>query len=127
VLRQEGEYDGVAAYAMTKRAQVVLSELWAEELKPSGAAVNAMHPGWAATPGVERSLPRFWKMMQNRLRTPQEGADTALWLAVAPRAGQHSGLFWFDREPAPTHMLPWTREPKEERQRLWRWCEEASG
>ena len=71
MLSNEGDYDGVAAYAMTKRGQVVLAELLAEELASIGATVNSMHPGWAATRGVEHSLPRFWKMMRNRLRTPE--------------------------------------------------------
>ena len=31
------EYDGVRAYAETKRAQVVLAELWAEELRATAA------------------------------------------------------------------------------------------
>jgi NAD(P)-dependent dehydrogenase (short-subunit alcohol dehydrogenase family) len=42
---EEREYDGVVAYAETKRAQVVLAELWAEELRGSAVVVNAMHPG----------------------------------------------------------------------------------
>lgn len=122
-----GDYDGVAAYAMTKRGQVVLSELWADELAAADTAVNAMHPGWAATPGVERSLPRFWRAMRHRLRTPQQGADTALWLAVAERVAGKSGKFWFDRRPAPTHLLPWTREPSAERRRLWDFCRRHAG
>jgi dehydrogenase/reductase SDR family member 12 len=48
-------YDGVKAYAETKRAQVVLSELFAEQFRSSGIVVNAMHPGWADTPGVQTS------------------------------------------------------------------------
>ncbi len=120
--RLEGRYDGVEAYAQTKRAQVVLSEQLARELAASGTTVNAMHPGWAATPGVERSLPRFWRAMENRLRTPVQGADTALWLAVAERPKGQTGLFWFDRRPVPTHLLPWTRERPAERQRLWDLC-----
>ena len=50
---QEREYDGVVAYAETKRAQVVLAELWAEELRGTSVVVNSMHPGWADTPSVE--------------------------------------------------------------------------
>jgi len=119
----EGDYDGVAAYAMTKRGQVVLAELLADELVTIGATVNSMHPGWAATKGVEHSLPRFWKMMRNRLRNPEEGADTALWLAVAEQVEGRTGEFWFDRKPVPTHLMRRTREDKLERRRLWDMCE----
>jgi NAD(P)-dependent dehydrogenase (short-subunit alcohol dehydrogenase family) len=122
-----GDYDGVAAYAMTKRGQVVLSELLASDLGELGATVNAMHPGWAATPGVQRSLPQFWKRMRHRLRTPEEGADTALWLAVAEQVTGETGKFWFDRRPVRTHLVPWTREDEQERQHLWRMCEAYAG
>ena len=127
MLSNEGRYDGVAAYAMTKRGQVVLSELWAEELSGAGTVVNAMHPGWAATAGVERSLPRFHRLMSNRLRTPAQGADTALWLAVADRVAGQTGKLWFDRRPAPTHLAWWTRETEAERSRLWDFCAAQTG
>lgn len=119
MLDLEGRYDGVAAYALTKRAQVVLAEQWAEALREQGTVVHAMHPGWAATPGVETSLPRFWKTMEGRLRTPEQGADTVLWLAIADEPGRSTGGFWFDRAPAPTHRVPWTREDEPSRRRLW--------
>ena len=79
-------FDGVAAYAQTKRAMVTLSRWLADSLAPSGIAVHAMHPGWAATPGVEQSLPTFWKLTRPILRTPETGADTILWLAVCDKA-----------------------------------------
>ena len=44
MMSNDGDYDGVAAYAMTKRGQVVLSELLAKDLTDIGATVNAMHP-----------------------------------------------------------------------------------
>jgi NAD(P)-dependent dehydrogenase (short-subunit alcohol dehydrogenase family) len=127
MLSTDGPYDGVAAYAMTKRGQVVLSELWARELAGTGTTVNAMHPGWAATGGVERSLPRFHRFMRKRLRTPEEGADTAVWLAVADAVAGETGKFWFDRRTAPTHLAPWTRESGDERRRLWDFCEAQAG
>lgn len=120
MLDTSGSYDGVAAYAMTKRAQVVLAEQWAEELRESGTVVHAMHPGWAATPGVQTSLPRFWRAMEGRLRSPEQGADTVLWLAVSEQAGRSTGGFWFDRAPAPTHRVPWTRESDQQRASLWK-------
>ena len=116
-------YDGVAAYAQTKRMQVVLAELLAAELEDSGICVNAMHPGWADTPAVRTSLPRFWNVTRRVLRTPAEGADTVVWLAASPAARGQTGRFWFDRQARSTHLLPWTRERSQERQALRRLCE----
>jgi NAD(P)-dependent dehydrogenase (short-subunit alcohol dehydrogenase family) len=122
---EEREYDGVFAYAETKRAQVVLAELWAEELRGSSVVVNAMHPGWADTPSVKTSLPTFYRFTRTMLRTPAEGADTVVWLAASSRAKQWTRCFFFDRAIRRTHFLPFTRESDEERSRLWRACEEA--
>jgi NAD(P)-dependent dehydrogenase (short-subunit alcohol dehydrogenase family)/peroxiredoxin len=120
------DYDGVLAYAETKRAQVVVAELWAEELRGTSVVVNAMHPGWADTPSVKRSLPRFHRLTRNILRTPAEGADTAVWLAASPRAHQWSGRFFFDRKARRTHLLPFTRESSKDRRALWKLCERLS-
>jgi dehydrogenase/reductase SDR family protein 12 len=119
-------FDGVVAYAQTKRMQVVLAELLAAELADSGICVNAMHPGWADTPAVRTSLPRFWNVMRRVLRTPAEGADTVAWLAASPAVRGQTGRFWFDRQARSTHLLPWTRERREERQALRRLCKRLS-
>jgi hypothetical protein len=102
---------------------VVLAELWARELAGNGTVVNAMHPGWADTPSVARSLPRFRAVTRRILRTPAEGADTVVWLAASARGAEASGRFYFDREPRRTHLLPFTRESASERRALWQLCE----
>jgi NAD(P)-dependent dehydrogenase (short-subunit alcohol dehydrogenase family) len=121
------DYDGVLAYAETKRAQVVLAELWAEELAGSSVAVNSMHPGWADTPAVKDSLPRFHSLTRRILRTPAEGADTVVWLAASSAARALRGRFVFDREARRTHLLPFTKESQRERRELWRLCLRRAG
>ena len=116
-------FNGVTAYAQTKRAQVILTELWARKGEAQNIRVHSMHPGWADTPGVEHSLPLFWNRMQNRLRTPQQGADTIVWLALSKKAGQSSGQFWFDRKIRATHLFP-TKERAADRKMLWEMIEE---
>lgn len=116
---ERGRYTGTAAYARTKRGQVILTELWAQRLAGSGVVVHAMHPGWARTPGVAQSLPTFNRLMRPLLRTPAQGADTIVWLAAADQPAAQSGLLWFDRTVAPTHLVDATREEPEDRQALW--------
>ncbi|MCL4818792.1 MAG: SDR family NAD(P)-dependent oxidoreductase [Vicinamibacteria bacterium] len=111
-------YDGVAAYAQTKRMQVVLAGLLAPRLA-GAAVVHAMHPGWADTPAVRSSIPRFWERMRGRLRDAEQGADTILWLAIAAAPGRDSGGFWFDRRRVAEHLLPWTRENAAQREAFW--------
>ena len=114
-------------YARTKRAQVILTELWAKRLAGTGVVVHAMHPGWVDTPGVASSLPRFHRLTGPLLRSPEQGADTIVWLGAAAEPGESSGGFWHDRRRRPTHRVPWTRETPEDRERLWRECERLTG
>lgn len=99
----EADYDGVTAYARAKRAQVALNAAWAQRY-PQGPVFAAMHPGWADTPGVQDSLPTFRRVTGPILRTPEQGADTIVWLAAGDVP---SGLFWLDRHPRRTVHLPW--------------------
>jgi dehydrogenase/reductase SDR family member 12 len=123
----EGEYTGAAAYARTKRGQVILTEMWAERLRGVGIVAHAMHPGWARTAGVAESLPAFHKIMRPLLRTPAEGADTIVWLAVGVETGSSTGKFWFDRRQAATHLIDGTRETAADRERLWDGLVELTG
>lgn len=120
-------YDGTDAYARAKRAQVVLARMWAERLAPRGVLVHAMHPGWADTPGVVESLPRFHRLLRPVLRTPAQGADTIVWLVASDEAGRSSGGFWLDRRPRPTDRVPWTRTDEETRAALWERVTELAG
>ncbi len=103
-----GEYEGIRAYARTKRMQVSLADAWARSLRTSPARVESMHPGWVATPGVTSSLPRFEKVLGRLLRDPEDGADTAVWL-VATRPDSESQHFWHDRAQRPT-TYGWQRD-----------------
>lgn len=118
-------YDGVRAYALTKRAQVVLAELWAEH-DPQGPRVVAMHPGWVDTGAVRTSLPRFHALMRPLLRDPAGGADSLEWLAACPIGLVRHGGFYFDRKQRPTHLVPWLHDRSELRAELWRWCNQVT-
>ena len=114
-----GTFSGTRAYARAKRAQVALVREWARRLGPTGPVVNAMHPGWADTPGLAESLPAFHRLMRPVLRSPAEGADTLVWLATAPGAGQPGGRLFLDRRPRPFDRIPSTRLSGQDRRRLW--------
>ena len=66
------------------------------------------------------ALPEFHRVTEKVLRTPEEGADTIVWLAAATEAGKVSGEFWLDRQPHLKHVLPGTRETIAERRKLMR-------
>ncbi len=121
-----GTWSGGAAYARTKRMQVVLAELLADDLAGDGVVVHSMHPGWADTPGVASSLPGFHRLTGPLRRTPAQGADTVVWLQAAAEPGHSTGLFWHDRAPRPTHRLRHGDETPQARAALWAMCVDAT-
>jgi NAD(P)-dependent dehydrogenase (short-subunit alcohol dehydrogenase family) len=78
---------GPGLYGVTKAALNALTVRLAKEL-PSTVKVNAMCPGWVRT--------RMGG--QSASRSPDEGADTAIWLATLPADGPTGGFFR-DRKP----------------------------
>lgn len=81
---------GSPAYRLSKVALNAITRQLADELKGSGVLVNACHPGWVRTEmGGEGAS-----------RTPEEGADTAVWLALLPEGGPTGGFFR-DHQPMP--------------------------
>jgi NAD(P)-dependent dehydrogenase (short-subunit alcohol dehydrogenase family) len=121
------KYDGTRQYALAKRAQVTLNEMWGTT-EPD-VQFHAMHPGWADTPGVQEALPAFRKATKAVLRTPAQGADTIAWLAMEQQLPGASGSFWCDRSVRSLHRLPTTKrsDTQSARDALWEWCVDASG
>ena len=73
---------GPAGYGVAKAALNALTVAAARTL-PFNVKVNAMCPGWVRT--------RMGGRGANR--SPEEGADTAIWLATLPENGPTSGFF----------------------------------
>ncbi len=123
-------YNGSKQYALAKRAQVTLNEMWSERVDRRSVVFHSMHPGWADTPGVEDSLPTFRKVVGPLLRDTVGGADTMVWLAAddgEPLAT--TGGFWLDRRIRAIHRLRSTRrsDTPERRKRLWNWVTDRAG
>jgi dehydrogenase/reductase SDR family member 12 len=117
-------FNGVIAYAQAKRAQVILNRVQSQSLSESGIFTAAMHPGWAGTPGVESSLPGFFKLFEPILRNPEQGMDTILYLIT--KSDLASGSFWFDREARKEHIFFWTKEGIYEEEQLVATCKKLA-
>jgi dehydrogenase/reductase SDR family member 12 len=119
-------YSPKKLYARTKREEVELTGLIAERVCELGVVVHAMHPGWSDTEGVRRWMPAFRALTRPIIRTPEQGADTIVWLGAATDPLARSGRFWHDRRPRPTHYrLGAPPDTDADRDALWRYCERA--
>jgi NAD(P)-dependent dehydrogenase (short-subunit alcohol dehydrogenase family) len=79
---------GTPAYRVSKTALNALTRIAAADFRESNILVNSMSPGWVKTRMGGEQAPR----------TPEEGADTAVWLATLPDDGPTGGFFR-DRQP----------------------------
>ena len=118
-------YSGEGAYAQSKQADRMLTWALARRLDGTGVTANALHPGFVATEifGKGGGLVGLGMSLYSRLRakSPEEGADTVVWLAASPDVEGRSGLFWVDRKE---HRCRFHDEKDEET--LWRLCQDMT-
>ena len=74
---------GRVAYRMSKAALNALTRTTAAEVVGNGIKVNSLCPGWVRT---DMGGP-------NAARSVEEGAETAVWLAMLPEDGPTGGFF----------------------------------
>lgn len=99
-------YNGWAAYAQSKLANILFSNELARRLAGTGVTSNALHPGFVATRFAHNNG-IFWgglmALMQRLFAsTPEEGAQTSIYLATAPEVATISGRYFVkSRETTP--------------------------
>ena len=114
-------YSGISAYSQSKQADRMLSWALARRLDGTGVTVNAMHPGGVNTPlfakGGGLMAMAASVVAKAAGKTPEQGADTAVWLAASPEVEGNSGRFWIDRRDVPCRFRDAAAE-----ERLWALC-----
>ena len=67
-------------------------------------------PRLGGHPRGRRRAPGFRRLTRPILLSPEQGADTIVWLATAAPGRPDSGRLWHDRRARPEYLLPGTRE-----------------
>jgi len=108
-LQSARSYRTMLAYGRSKLAAMYYTTELAERLGDSGVTVNGMHPGVVNTnfaislssgPVSRRLLTSAYAVARHLMRTPQQGADTVVWLASSPDAEGVTGGYFVDRKQA---------------------------
>ena len=107
-------YRGQAAYAQSKQADRMWTWALARRLLGSGVTANALHPGFVASElfrkagGLLASAVSAYASL--RARSPEEGADTLVWLAASAEVEGLSGRFFVERRERPCRFRDPARE-----------------
>lgn len=119
-------YDGTAAYAQSKLANI----LFTKELNRrhgSELTTNCLHPGVVGTSLASKKGKFFtravWSLYKPFARTPERGADTSVYLASSPEVREVSGRYF---NPTQCLVKPSPTACNEQlARRLWEYSEQA--
>ena len=123
----ERSYFGMKAYARSKLANLLFTYELARRLAGSGVTVNAVHPGGVATDIWRTNFPVIgpavkWLMSLFAL-TPEEGADTLIYLASSPDVKGVTGKYFVEREAIASSPLSYDEQVAA---RLWEVSEQLT-
>jgi NAD(P)-dependent dehydrogenase (short-subunit alcohol dehydrogenase family) len=100
-LNAERSYRGFGRYGESKLANILFTRELARRTADSGVTANCFHPGLVAT-GFNRNNGLLMSLgmviLKAVSRTPEQGADTLVWLATSPDAEHVSGRYFIDRQ-----------------------------
>jgi NAD(P)-dependent dehydrogenase (short-subunit alcohol dehydrogenase family) len=100
-LQGERHYTGWRAYARSKLANILFTYELARRLTGTGIVTNAMHPGFVATNFGRNNrgiAATFIRILQLAAISPQEGAQTIIYLASSPVVKAVTGQYFIKQQ-----------------------------
>jgi NAD(P)-dependent dehydrogenase (short-subunit alcohol dehydrogenase family) len=94
---------------MTKLANILYTYELAERLEGTGVAANCLHPGGVNTNFANGNRTfgiLLFRAFKPFMRTPEQGADTVVYLASSPEAGSMTGRYLIDRKVVSSYEEP---------------------
>jgi NAD(P)-dependent dehydrogenase (short-subunit alcohol dehydrogenase family) len=120
-------YSGMRAYGQSKLGLVLLTYEFARRLAGTGVTANALHPGFVDT-GINQGSGCLFKAARPFIKllakSPEEGAETSLYLATAPEVADVSGAYFVKEEAVASAPATYDEALA---QRLWAICARMTG
>jgi len=126
-MQSRRKYRGFPVYGMTKLANIMFTYELAERLNGTGVSANCLHPGSVGTNFGQNNrgpMALFFRTFKPFMRSPEQGADTLVWLASSPEVEGVSGKYYSDRKEIEAKKVAYDRAA---RRRLWEISEELTG
>ncbi|WP_299029146.1 SDR family oxidoreductase [uncultured Thermanaerothrix sp.] len=119
-LQNERRYNGWRAYSQSKLANLYFTYELARRLEGTGVTVNALHPGFVASRFAHNNHdPIAWgfRLLQRFFAiSPEEGAQTSIYLATAEEVAAISGRYFVNKRAVSSSPASQDRTAA---QRLW--------
>ncbi len=120
-------YAGYKAYGRSKLANIMFTYALARRLEGTGVTANALHPG-AVNTGFGKNNGGVMRLAMNAFSrfqlTPEEGAQTSIYLASSPEVEGVSGKYFDDCKPARSSPVSYDEAAQT---RLWEVSAEMTG
>jgi NAD(P)-dependent dehydrogenase (short-subunit alcohol dehydrogenase family) len=126
-LQSRKRYRGMQVYGKTKLANIMFTYELAERLEGTGVTANCMHPGGVNTNfGNNQGGPMnlLFRIFKPFMRSPEQGADTLIYLASSPEVKGMTGKYLADRKVKAASDAAYDETT---RKRLWEASEELTG
>jgi NAD(P)-dependent dehydrogenase (short-subunit alcohol dehydrogenase family) len=126
-LQSAKSYAGFAVYGRTKLMNILFTRELARRLAGSGVTANCLHPGFVATRFGEASgglLGLGIGLAKKFALTPEQGAETMIWLASSPDIEGKTGGYYHKCKPATPSRVA---QSDADARRLWDVCAKLSG
>lgn len=120
-------YNGFQAYAASKLANILFTYELARRLEGSGVTANCLHPGFVGTGFAQNNggaVAFLMRAVKPFIRTPEQGAQTSIYLAASPEAEGVTARYFVDCRPRSSSARSYDREAQA---RLWAVSEELVG
>ena len=126
-LQSRKRYRGMQVYGKTKLANIMFTYELAERLEGTGVTANCMHPGGVNTNfGNNQGGPMnlLFRIFKPFMRSPEQGADTLIYLVSSPEVEGMTGKYLADRKVKAASDAAYDETT---RKRLWEASEELTG
>lgn len=100
-LAKPKSYSGLAAYGASKLANILFSKELSTRLLGDGITSNSLHPGVVATNFGSGGgfVSMLTKLARPLFSTPEQGAETSIYLAASPEVEHVTGLYFDSKKP----------------------------
>jgi NAD(P)-dependent dehydrogenase (short-subunit alcohol dehydrogenase family) len=122
-LQSANRYRGLEVYGRSKLCNILFTRELARRLSGTGVTANSLHPGFVATRFGDQSGGLFSLVVRAAKLfaiSPENGADTIVYLASSPEVAGVSGEYFYKRRP----ITP-TREARDDDAAAQLWLETA--